>query len=319
MKTLPRILCIVAVIGGLPAANLFAQQHYDYVENSPVSSGANDAAADTFSSGGELSDAELVTQFGDAPSTSSTATASGATARPGETGGGAQQVGVDVGGGSFQFGGQKAELYTVKIPYSRKLSERATLELSVPFSYTVYDKALFGVKDAKAYGGGINAGYAWQAFLKKDNVPYRWKITPSTGLYYRDSSDFREGAWVFNTGLSSSFAWQFSPGWVVNIGNSISFAWNNGIKNYPDPIRDNQQSVKNGVQLYRMLDRWTLAAYIMDTEAMNDAFVDSYQTYGVSVGFKLTKFRSVKATLLHDEGNGGYRSTRGSVGTTWEF
>jgi len=311
MKTLSRVICVLAVIGGFSAANLFGQ--FDYVENSPVSSGANDAAADTFASGGQLSDEELAAQFGGGTSASS-----GATANPAESGT-QQQVGAEVGGGTFQFGGQKAELYTVKIPYSRKLNERATLELTVPFSYTVYDKAVFGLKDAKAYGGGINAGYAWQAFLKKDNVPYRWKITPSTGLYYRDSNDFREGAWVFNAGLSSSFAWQFSPGWVVNIGNSISFAWNNGIKNYPDPIRDNQQTLKNGIQLYRMLDRWTLYVYFIETAALNDAFVDSYETYGVAAGYKLTKTRSIKATLLTEEGNGRYQSVRASIGTNWQF
>ncbi len=317
MKTSHRIIFILAVMGGLPAANLFGQLNYDYVENSPVSGGAGDAAADCFATGGQMNADELSTQFG---TESSASASSGAVAKPSDVGVGAQQqAGVEVGGGSFRFGGQKAELYTVKIPYSRKLNERATLELSLPFSYTVYDKALFGIKDAKAYGGGINAGYAWQAFLKKDNVPYRWKITPSTGLYYRDSADFREGAWVVNAGLSSSFAWQFSPGWVVNIGNAISFAWNNGIKNYPDPIRDNQQTLKNGIQLYRMIDRWTLAAYIMDTEALNETFVDSYQTYGVSAGFKITKTSSLKASLLYENGNGSYQSVRGTVGSTWQF
>lgn len=312
MKTVRKVIYVLAVVGGFSATNLFGQ--FDYVENSPVSSGANDAASDTFASGGQLSDDELATQFGPA------AASSGATAKTGEQGAaGSQQAGAEVGGGTFQFGGQKAELYTVKIPYSRKLSERATLELSVPFTYSIYDKALFGLKSAKAYGGGINAGYAWQAFLKKDNVPYRWKITPSTGLYYRDSSDFREGAWVFNAGLSSSFAWQFAPGWVVNVGNSISFARNNGIKNYPDPVRDNQQTLKNGIQLYRMLDRWTLYVYFVETAALNDAFVDSYETYGVGAGYKLTKTRSVKATVLTEEGNGRYQSVRATIGTNWQF
>ena len=266
-----------------------------------------------------MTSTELSQQFGSEPSApvpSGGTTAS--VAKSTESSGTQQQIGIDVGGGSFEVNGQKGTLYTVNVPYSRKLNERGTLELALPLTTVTYDKALF-VKDAHAYGMGLNAGYAWQAFLKKDNVPYRWKITPSTGLYYRDSSDLKEGAWVINAGLSSSFAWQFSPGWVVNVGNSVSFAWNNGIKNYPDPIRDNQQTLKNGVQLYRMLDRWTIYAYMIDTEALNPAVVDSYQTYGIGAGYKLTKTRTLKVTLLDEQGNSGYKSVRFSLGTSWQF
>ena len=319
MKTLHRVICVLAVMGGLPAASLFGTQ-FDYAGTPPVGSGAGDAAVDTFTSGGQMTSTELSQQFAPEPSAPVSSGGTTATVAKSSTAssGTQQQMGVDVGGGSFEVNGKKGTLYTVNVPYSRKLNERGTLELALPLTAVTYDNAL-GLKDAHGYGIGLNAGYAWQAFLKKDNVPYRWKITPSTGLYYRDSSDLKEGAWVINAGLSSSFAWQFSPGWVVNVGNSVSFAWNNGIKNYPDPIRDNQQTLKNGVQIYRMLDRWTFAAYVTDTEALNDAVVDSYQTYGICVGFKLTKNRSVKATLLHEEGNSGYKSVRGTIGTTWQF
>lgn len=312
MKTLLRLLCISAVMGGLPSAGLFGQIHY--LENSPVSA-SGDAASEAFETGGQLSSEELSREFGSDETAASSA--------PGTTGAGAdgstqQQAGVEVGGGSFEVQGQETDIYTVKIPYSRRLSERATLELTMPLFYANYKDAI-GTLDAKAYGAGVNAGYAWQAFLKKDNVPYRWKLTPMAGLHYRDSEDMNSGTWVFCTGLSSSFAWQFSPGWVVNIGNSASFAWHNAIKDYPDPIRDDQQTVKNGIQLYRMLDRWTVFGYVMHTQALNDMIVDSYRTYGVSASYKLTKTRSLKATLLYEEGNGDYTSVRGTLGTNWQF
>lgn len=127
------------------------------------------------------------------------------------------------------------------------------------------------------------------------------------------------GAWVFSTGLSSSFAWQFAPGWVINLGNSASFAWHTGIKDYPDPIRDDQQTLKNGVQLYRMMDRWTVWGYVTHTQALNDMIVDSYRTYGLSAGYKLTKIQSLKASIYFEEGNGDYRSVRGTLGSTWQF
>lgn len=317
MKTTSRLLCVLSAMVGLPAASLFGQIQIHYLENSPVSA-SGDAATDTFESGGQLSSDELSREFGTDSSAASApdATTSSTTTTP--DGGTQQQAGVEVGGGQFEVQGQETDFYTVKIPYSRRLNERATLELSMPLSYSVYKDAV-GTKDAKAYGAGLNAGYAWQAFLKKDNVPYRWKLTPSAGIYYRDSEDMNAGAWVFSTGFSSSFAWKFSPGWVVNLGNSISFAWHAGIKDYDDPIRDDQQTAKNGLQLYRLLDRWTVYGYVMHTQALNDMIVDSYRTYGVGAGYKLTKTRTLKASVYYEEGNGEYQATRFTLGSSWQF
>jgi hypothetical protein len=318
MKTSLRVINILAVMVGLPVAGLFGQPVIHYLENSPVSA-SGDAAADSFESGGQFSFEELSREFGSESSApAGTATTSTTSATSGEAAGTQQQVGVEVSGGTFEVQGQETDIYTVKIPYSRRLNERATLELAVPLSFSNYKDAI-GPKDAKAYGAGINAGYAWQAFLKKDNVPYRWKLTPSAGLYYRDSNDMNAGAWVFSTGFSSSFAWQFSPGWVVNVGNSISFAWHNGIKDYADPIRDDQQTLKNGIQLYRMMDRWTVYGYVTHTQSLNDMIVDSYRTYGVAAGYKLTKTRTLKASIYCEEGNGQYRATHGTLGTNWQF
>ena len=314
MKTTSRLLCVLSVMVGLPAASLFGQIHY--LENSPVS-GAGDAAADTFESGGQLSSDELSREFGsDSSSASSPDATTASTLSPKEAG--AQKVGVEVGGGNFEVQGQETDFYSVKIPYSRRLNERATLELSVPLSYSIYKDAI-GSKDAKAYGAGINAGYAWQAFQKKDNVPYRWKLTPSAGIYYRDSEDMNAGAWVFSTGFSSSFAWKLSPGWIVNLGNSISLAWQAGIRDYADPIRDDQQTAKNGLQLYHLMDRWTVYGYVMHTQALNDMIVDSYRTYGVGAGYKLTKTRTLKASVYYEEGNGDYQATRVTLGSSWQF
>lgn len=303
MKTLTHRFYGWMVIGGVSATTLLG---FPYFEDSPIST-ASDASTLNFESGGQLSAEELDQQFGAAAEDEGAAGAQEAS------------VGIEAGGGKFRVNGQEANIYTVNIPYSRKMSERGTLLLTMPIAVVDYDNNAIIPSGAKAYGFGINAGYAWQAFLKKDNVPYRWKITPSAGLFYRDSSDLNQGAWVFNTGLSSSFAWQFSPGWVINMGNSISFAWNNGIKDYPDPVRDDQQTFVNGLQLYRMLDRWTMGVYLTDTEALNNMLVDSYQTYGVSAAYQLTKNRSVRLSLVRELGNGGYSSTRGMLGTTWKF
>lgn len=334
MKNMTRLVWLSAAVALAPAA--FAQGTPNYppynepshhgdtsiVVGSPTSSVAA-ASADTFAMGGELSVAEVAQDFAPAesPPASAPAAASGSeTVQISEP----QQIDIDAGGGSYEANGQKADIYTVKIPYSQKLSERGTLQLSLPVSVAIYKDVVQNTttlkfNDAKAYGFGLNAGYAWQVFTKKDNVPYRWKVTPSVGLFYRDAADLRQGAWVTNVGFSSSFAWQFSPGWVINVGNSVSLAWNSGIKDYPDPIRDNQQTLTNGLQLFRMLGRWTLYGYAIDTEALRAALVDSYQTYAAGAAFQLTKGRSLRATLTYERGNAGYKSLSGSIGTSWQF
>ena len=320
MKTYLRASLLCALLSPLAVLSLQAQMPPDYPpynhggESGTISEGApastvNNAAADTMDMGG-LTTPEEVTQTFTPPTTGQTA----AEQSPGNA-----QVDIETGGGHIKIGDVEADIFTFKVPYSLKLSDRSTLQFSMPLSYASYDSDLLGIKNAKAYGGGLNLGYAFQAITKTESKSYRWKLTPSMGTFYRDCSDLNQGSWVFNVGLSSSFAWQFSPGWVLNIGNSFSTAWNSGIKSYPDPIRDNQQMVTNGIQLYRMIDRWTVYGYIMDTEALKKVLVDSYQTYAIGLGFKLTKTRSIKATLIYENGSGDYSSFRGTVGTTWQF
>jgi hypothetical protein len=300
-----------------------ATLHANPYELSPVSPDS-EAAILNFEQDALLSPAE-VSDFA-ASDPASITSSSGASTSGGEDSGSSvnsvKSVGVEAGGGSFSAGGVDGKLYTIRIPYSKKLNERATLLFTVPISLTNFDNnKLVGLnfKDTQAYGAGLNVGYAWQAFLKRHNVPYRWKITPSTGVYYRDSSDLNNGALVFNTGLSSSFAWQFQPGWVINLGNSISMAWNNGIRNYPDPVLEDQQTVSNGLQLIHMTGRWTYYTYYSHTDTLVDTLVDSYYTVAAGAGYQLTRKRSIKATLLSERGNGGYEALRGTLGTSWQF
>ncbi|MEY4488995.1 MAG: hypothetical protein RIQ79_1503 [Verrucomicrobiota bacterium] len=296
--------------------------HANPYELSPVSANA-EASVLTFDQDALLSPSEVCDFAGPETAASEpSASVKGSGEASGSAADSVKSFGVEAGAGSFSAGGVDGKLYTIRIPYSKKLNERATLLFTVPISLTNFDNnKLVGLKfkDTQAYGVGLNVGYAWQAFLKRHNVPYRWKITPSTGIYYRDSNDLNNGSLVFNAGLSSSFAWQFQPGWVINLGNSVSMAWNNGISNYPDPVLDEQQTVSNGLQLIHMTGRWTYYTYYSHTDTLVDTLVDSYYTIAVGAGYQLTRKRSIKATLLSERGNGGYEALRGTLGTSWQF
>lgn len=241
-----------------------------------------------------------------------------------EVGGSGSALDIDVGVGSSTIGGVDVDYYTVRIPYSRKLSDRSTLQLSVPVSITNLEDVVAdlsgggGFSDAKVYGGGINAAWSYKPFIKADGKPYRWKITPSGGLFLRESSDLGQGAWVYNLGFSSSFAYRVAKKWVVNVGNSLSYSWNSQRKDYPEPMQDEQQILINGVQVFYLGGRWTYYGYVLDTRFLEDALIDNFQSYAMGAGFKLTQRRSLKMTVIYEDGD-GYDSLRATLGTSWRF
>jgi hypothetical protein len=230
-------------------------------------------------------------------------------------------IGVDAGVGGYSINGVKADLWTLTVPYSKKINARSTLVATLPFTVTNYKdvfRANGSIGDAKVYGEGVNAGWCYSVFDKQDNVPYRWKITPGGGIYLRGSRDLDMGSWVFNVGVSSSFAFQVADGWIVNIGNSITMAWNSAYSDYPDPIRDQQQVAINGVQVFKQINRWMIGAMVIDTRYLLTNLVDSYQTYAITAGFRITPTRSLRVSLVADSGK-GYHSISGRLGSSWKF
>ena len=230
-------------------------------------------------------------------------------------------TGVDGGVGSYKIDGVKADLWTLTVPYSVKVSDRSTVVTTLPFTITNFKSIRLAngqIGDASVYGEGFNAGWSYKVYDKQDNVPYRWNVTPTGGIYLRRSSDLHLGSWVYNAGFSSSFAYQFSGGWVANLGNSITMAWNNGYKNYPDPVRDEQEVVINGVQVFKPIDRWMVGGMVIDTRYLRKNLVNSFQTYAITAGYRVTPTRSLRVSLVADTGK-GYHSIRGTLGSSWKF
>lgn len=231
-------------------------------------------------------------------------------------------IGIDGGMGSYSIDGTKADYWTLTVPYDVKVNARSTIETTLPLSVTnykdVFRTGTLGIGDAKVYGEGVNAGWCYKVFDKQDNVPYRWKLTPSAGVYLRSSSSLDMGSWVYNVGISSSFAFPISAGWIANIGNSITMAWNSGYSNYPDPMRDQQQVAINGLQVFKSFGRWLIGGMVIDTRYFKTNLINSYQTYAITAGFKLTPSRSLRVSLVADSGK-GYHSITGKVGSSWKF
>ena len=225
-------------------------------------------------------------------------------------------TGVDVGYGSFKIAGVKGDSWTARVPYSRRLDDRATLEIGVPLTLTTIKQAVGG--DAQIYGMGVNVGYSYGVVTKLDSKNYRWRLTPNASLTFRNSSDLNMGSGVLGAGISSSFAWQIAPRWVFNIGNSLTATYATSTGGHPDPTRKNQFAVVNGAQLARLMGRWSLNAFVMDTRFVRDVLVDGYQTYAVGLGYKVTQYRSFRVLGVVENG-AGYRSWNITAANTWRF
>lgn len=235
----------------------------------------------------------------------------------------ASSIDIDIGGGSGKIDGTDFDIFTVRIPYSRDLSQRGRLNLLMPLSFTRFkdvrpDDAGEMNRNASVYGGGLNVAYRYRVIDKSDGKPYRWNVTPSAGLFLRESSDLNQGAWVYNLGLSSSFAYRVNENWIVNVGNSLSLAWNSGRKNYPDPIRDNQQVLINGVQVFYLDGRWMHHAYVMDTRFLRSSFIDNFQSIGAGTSYRVTQTRSLRASIVYEAGS-RYQAFRAMLGSSWRF
>ncbi|MCC5842370.1 MAG: hypothetical protein JJT96_19795 [Opitutales bacterium] len=236
---------------------------------------------------------------------------------------GASSLDIDFGGGSGKIDGTDFDIFTLRVPYSRDLSQRGRLNLLMPLSFTRLKNVLpddAGVQNGNAsiYGAGLNAAYRYRVIDKSDGKPYRWNITPSAGLFLRESSDLNQGAWVYSTAISSSFAYRLDENWIVNLGNSLSLAWNSGRKSYPDPIRDNQQVLINGLQVFYLDGRWMHHAYIMDTRFLRTSFIDNFQSIGAGTSFRLTQNRSLRASVVYEAGS-RYHAFRAMFGSSWRF
>lgn len=230
-------------------------------------------------------------------------------------------LGADIGMGAYTVDGVKADLWSMTVPYSRQINDRSSIVGTLPFTITNFKdvfKAHGGIGSAKVYGEGINAGWCYNVYDKQDNVPYRWKVTPGAGIYLRQSDAINMGSWVYNVGISSSFAFPLAGGWIANIGDSLTVAWSTGYSDYPDPIRDQQQVTINGVQVFKKFGRWMAGAMVIDTMYFKTNLIPDYQTYAVTAGFMLTPTRSLRFSVGYDDAR-SYHSLSGKFGSTWKF
>lgn len=234
----------------------------------------------------------------------------------------ANALDIDIGYGKFTVGDTDGEASALGVPYSYKWNDRLRVKASLLLNYTVLkdaDFATFPPRNVKVYGGGINISPTYGVYNELDKRPYRWFVTPTVGIMVRNASRIDVGTITYTTGVSSNYYRKVGDRLILNVGNSITnFYAQKSKSSYADLNRRSQQIMVNGVQLIYPYQRWVFSVMAIDNRFIRDSFVDSWQTYGCSAGYRLGKRISLRLYAETDQGK-NYRGWSTGISSAWKF
>lgn len=229
---------------------------------------------------------------------------------------------IDIGYGKFSVGDTDGEASAMGIPYSYKWNDRLKIKASLLLNYTVLkdaDFATFPPRNVKIYGGGINISPTYGVYNELDKREYRWFVTPTFGMMIRNANRIDIGTITYTTGISSNYYRKMGDRMILNVGNSITnFYAQKSKSRYADLNRRSQQIMVNGVQLIYPYQRWVFSVMAIDNRFIRDSFVDSWQTYGCSAGYRLGKRISLRLYAETDQGK-HYRGWSTGISSAWKF
>ena len=245
--------------------------------------------------------------------------------------GGQPQVEINVGAGWFTVFGYDGNTSTIGIPAKYKCNNRWTLKADIPLNYTKVKNVViwktdpltgfpvFTQSDVDIWGAGLVFSGAYGIFVKEDNVPYRWQLTPSLGLNVREADTLDAGSWMYSGGISSSYNYKLTDWLIVNLGNSFTATWNRRLSADYAPIAHPLQHVTvNGLQLIFPVNRFVFNAFVMDTRFLRRTALDNYQTYGVGGGYQISKNISLRLYFFTDQGT-DYEAYSVTFGSAFKF
>ncbi len=229
---------------------------------------------------------------------------------------------IDIGYGKFSVGDTDGEASSMGVPYSHKWNDRLNIKASVLLNYTVLKDADFGTfppRNVKVYGGGINISPTYGVYNALDKREYRWFVTPTFGIMIRNANRIDVGTITYTVGLSSNYYRKIGDRLILNVGNSIAnFHAQKSKSRYADLNRHSQQILVNGVQLIYPYQRWVFSVMAIDNRFLRDSFVDSWQTYGCSAGYRLGKRISLRLYAETDQGK-DYQGWSVGISSAWRF
>lgn len=177
------------------------------------------------------------------------------------------------------------------------------------------------IEGTEFYGLGADIGMAFRPVVRADKDRFGWQITPFTGAYGIGSADGVTAAIVSQIGVINRFEWRVFDRTLLSLVSQYTSFENVTVKlgdvELNTPI--DQNILKNGIMYEFPLFSKSLYgnAHFINTQFMKDARVNSYQTYGAGLAYRLTRF-SVQANLGYDYAD-LYSGVTFNLGAVWDL
>lgn len=218
--------------------------------------------------------------------------------------------------GVFQSQGLTGQTYswTPLIPVTLGKSRRVRLEFALPMNWTI-------LEGADQFRAGSQLGVAVLIKKRTKDQPWLWQVTPHAGVMVSGSFDLIAGGLLASGGGTSYLSYRWHE-WEFSMGNHISFhegmALDIGDYRFDPDV--SQQIVKNGLKVGRSLGKnWYVEGYVVDTEFLQDAFVQRYLTVGAGVGYRGPQRRGYLMVGGYGTFGEEFSAAQLQFGTGWKF
>jgi hypothetical protein len=178
--------------------------------------------------------------------------------------------------GSFTAGGYRSNDVTLPLDYSWRITDRDTVALDVPLSYT-------SVGGATSYSGNLGVLYRRQV------LPV-WTLQGSVRVGAAGSSEMGSAAGIYGLGINSTLQFQVAEEWRALISNSVNYVASFGmsLNDYTVDYNVRNAVFRNGVVIkydpgIRVHQRpLILAGFVVDTRFTGtEVYIRNYQEFGI--------------------------------------
>jgi hypothetical protein len=222
--------------------------------------------------------------------------------------------GIGFNSGQFNANGIKGNNTDLSIPFGFRFTDRVSLAGNIPLNYLT-------IGDAKIYGVGLNLALPVRLEIMDKTNPLNWRLTPLVGISARGSQELAGGGVIWMAGLTNTLDYRVNHKLILGLVNQITFHRSLEVRYGStsfDPNVD-QEILKNGVRLVTPLStRFTLDAFVIETNFLKTAAVKSFTTFGSSVSFRLTQKFNVTLGGNYDTGS-NYNSWAVGLSSAWKF
>jgi len=203
----------------------------------------------------------------------------------------------------------------INIPLWLHFGSRVSLVSNIAFDYNSLEGTEF-------YGLGTDLGLAFRPVLRLDEDRFGWQVTPFFGGYGLASYDGVTAAVLGQYGLINRFEWRVFDRSLISLVSQYT-AFKNvevSVGDYSLSTPINQNILKNGIMFDTpvfSLQSLYANIYFIDTRFLEDANVNSFQTLGGGLSYRLKTF-SLNLHLEADYAN-NYQNLNVGLGFAWDL